>query len=117
MELSIGERIKERRKALKITGAKIREQVGISTGNLSDIEHGKCLPSAKALIQLAKTLDCSIDYILLGETLNSEKHAAPELTEPEELLLRQFRTLSEDEQEEILFIVQFKYDRALHSKK
>ena len=37
---SIGTRIKERRKELKLTQLEIKERAGISSGNMSDIERG-----------------------------------------------------------------------------
>lgn len=64
---SIGQRIKQRRKELGLTQANIREETGISTGNLSEIESANSLPSATAIIQLSKVLQCTTDYILLGK--------------------------------------------------
>lgn len=72
MDNLIGRRIAERRKSLGITGQQIRERTGISTGNLSGIEKGSSLPSAIALIGLSQILDCSIDWILKGESPISE---------------------------------------------
>lgn len=78
MDLEIGYRIKSKRKELNLTGAKIKELTGISTGNLSDIENGKVLPSATSLILLAQVFDCSIDYILLGKNRICEISISPE---------------------------------------
>lgn len=113
----IGLRIKERRKALKITGTQIKEKAGISTGNLSDIENGKSLPSAPALIQLSQILECSTDYILFGDTNNSEALKNSDFREFETQLLEQFRTLSKDDQEEILAMIQLKYNRQQKQEK
>lgn len=66
MNISIGERIKNRRKELNITQIQIQNATGISSGNMSGIESGKSLPSASALIELSKILNCSIDWILTG---------------------------------------------------
>ena len=54
MENMIGQRIKERRKELKITQTQIQQETSISSGNLSCIENGKYLPSAVALLELSK---------------------------------------------------------------
>lgn len=115
MNNMIGNRIKERRKSLKITGAQIKNETGISTGNLSEIENGKSLPSAISIIQLAKVLHCTTDYILLGKTPKSELPDASDLRDEEIRLLNQFRSLDQVDCEEILMIVQMKYDR--HMKK
>lgn len=115
MENMIGLRIKTRRKELKISGAQIKEKTGISTGNLSDIENGKVLPSAIALMQLSKTLGCSTDYILFGETLNSEhSHIRDDmfLCKSEENLINNFRELSDIDKEELIEILQMKLRRS-----
>lgn len=109
----IGERIKQRRNDLHLTQTDIREQTGISSGNMSDIERGNRLPAAGTLIQLSKALHCSIDYILTGESPDKENaiisHSGE--TSTEKMLIEQFRGLSEDDQEEIMMMVQLKYNR------
>jgi transcriptional regulator with XRE-family HTH domain len=109
----IGERIKQRRNDLHLTQTDIREQTGISSGNMSDIERGNRLPAAGTLIQLSKALHCSIDYILTGESPDKENtiisHSGENSTE--KMLIEQFRGLSEDDQEEIMMMVQLKYNR------
>ena len=66
--MSIGERIKQRRKELGLTLRDISAKTGISSGNLSEIENNKYLPSADKLISLCGVLDCSIDWILIGSS-------------------------------------------------
>lgn len=109
MDEMIGLRIKERRKYLNISGAQIKELTGISTGNLSDIENGKSLPSAMAIIQLSKILKCSTDYILLGRPLNSE------LIDPSDIrvdqLIKNFHNMSALDQDELLMIAQIKVSK------
>ena len=117
MDLMIGERIKNRRKELHLTGKQIKDAVGISTGNLSDIENGKILPSSSALIGLSKVLECSCDYILLGKSHISESSSNSNIRDSERILLEQFRNLPDDDQEEILMMVQLKYNRTQKSKK
>ena len=68
MDNMIGQRIKDRRKELKITQLQIQAQTSLSSGNLSCIENGRYLPSATALIELSKVLHCSIDWILTGDS-------------------------------------------------
>lgn len=99
MNDTIGQRIKKRRKELHITGSQIEKDTGISTGNLSDIENGKILPSANALIGLSKILKCSSDYILFGDShiLGQSKNSA--LPNSEQTLSSPSRTLATDNQE------------------
>lgn len=111
MDNMIGQRIKERRKALKITQTQIQENTSISSGNLSCIENGKYLPSATALVELSNILECSVDWILTGNSSISNNQAALDIKDSERTLLTQFKELSEDDQEEILMMVQLKYNR------
>lgn len=111
MENMIGQRIKDRRKELKITQTQIQQETSISSGNLSCIENGKYLPSAIALLELSKILDCSIDWILTGKSSISK---AQEILETkEETLLNGFRMLPEDEQQELIEILEMKL-RKIH---
>lgn len=105
MDLSIGERIKRRRKELNITQVQIKEVTGISSGNMSGIESGKSLPSASALIELSKILNCSIDWILTGNFPISEGVI---LSNIEEDLLTGFRELPEDDKDELIGILKMK---------
>lgn len=106
MELTIGQRIRTRRTELNISPKQLYSAIGISSGNLSDLENGKKLPSAKALIGLSTILDCSIDWILTGQTIST----AP-LRERESILLEIFRELPAADQEEIIDIVSIKRNR------
>ncbi len=110
MENMIGNRIKERRKALNITQTQIQLKTSISSGNLSCIENGKYLPSAVALLELSKILDCSIDWILTGQSSISE--SLPVLDNKESDLLHKFKELSADDQEEIIAIINIKLQKA-----
>lgn len=110
MENMIGSRIKERRKALNITQTRIQKETSISSGNLSCIENGKYLPSAIALLELSKILECSIDWILTGKSSISEPNII--LDNKENELLNKFRELSLDDQEEIMAIINIKFQRA-----
>lgn len=113
MDMSIGERIKNRRKELNITQVQIREATGISSGNMSGIESGKSLPSASALIELSKVLNCSIDWMLTGDSPISESII---LSNIEEKLLYGFRTLAEDDKDEIIGILNMKLRKTQRAK-
>lgn len=106
----IGERIKFRRKELGLTQLQIKQDVGISSGNLSDFENGNKLPSASTLIALSKALNCSIDWLLTGESFVPQTNSL--INENVERLLEGFQNLSADNQEEIIEIVELKLKRA-----
>lgn len=113
IDKSIGERIRLRRKELKITGKQIYEATGISTGNLSELEAGNTLPSSIALIGLSGILNCSTDWILTGKTLNVEQLTSGS---KDYRLWDSFSSLSDDDQEEILEFIDFKLKRAQRKK-
>ncbi|MCY6957820.1 helix-turn-helix domain-containing protein [Clostridium brassicae] len=62
----IGERIKSRRKNLRLTLRELGAECGVSATFLSDIETGKSLPSMERTAQIAKALKVPISW-LLGE--------------------------------------------------
>lgn len=107
----IGKRIAERRKSLGITGQQIKDQTGISTGNLSGIEKGNSLPSAAALIGLSKILNCSVDWILKGESLISEKHNEIDPTDDKTELLNNYSKLDSRGKHRIHTVIYEELDR------
>lgn len=109
MEQSIGERISNRRKELNLKLTQIQQSTGISTGNLSDIEHGKKLPSANTLILLSKILGCSTDWILTGKEFNGDNRNLSDESINSKLNL--FYDLTVYDQAEILMLIEMKYKR------
>lgn len=78
---AIGSKIRERRKALGITQEYIAEQLDVNPSHISNIECGRANPSLTALIKIANTLHCSVDFFIYGEytyQLESEKDDAIE---------------------------------------
>ena len=104
--LSIGTRIKQRRNELGLKQLQIKELTGISSGNLSDIENGNKLPSTPTLLLLSDTLNCSIDWILKGKSSNNEN--IPLSNEREKELLKGFRQLDQDDQDELMGLLALK---------
>lgn len=109
----IGTRIKKRRKELHLTQSEIKQAVGISSGNLSDIENGNRAPAIGTLYKLSTILQCSIDWIVTGKNVD---YPIVEISEHGELtgeltLLDGFRQLSKNDQDELLDILQIKLQR------
>lgn len=111
MDNMIGQRIKERRKELHITQTQIQEQTSVTSGNLSCIENGKYLPSAIALIELSRVLDCSVDWILTGESKITKNIKTLDILDSDQELLQYFHEMSADDQEELLLIAQMKANK------
>lgn len=116
MDMSfVGGRIKEKRLSLGLTQTQIMNKTGISSGNMSDIENGKKLPSSSTLCMLSNVLNCSIDWILTGEYPKCENLI--DLNEQEIKLVKQFRILDYENKEEILDIIDLKISRVKRATK
>ena len=67
----VGERIKARRLELGWTQDQLAQKAGISKSFLSDLENGKRSVGAENLLDIARALGVSIDFLMTGEA--SEK--------------------------------------------
>lgn len=125
--MTIGERIHTRRKYLRLTMKDIFSREGIQTGNLSELEHDKYLPSVQTLISLSRVLDCSIDWILTGmehsDSLNSNIGRSEILScdgkpleESEIDLVAMYRLLDDRDKEDVFDSVNLKYEKASGKK-
>jgi transcriptional regulator with XRE-family HTH domain len=82
-DMSLGERIKEQRTKLGWTQDALAEKAGISKGFLSDLENSKRNVSADTLLDLAKVLGLSLDYLMTGE--DGERNVREAVEIPAEL--------------------------------
>lgn len=80
---SIGARIRKARKDKNLTLSDVREATGLSTGNLSELENNKFMPSAGALISLKNLFEVSVDWLLTGEDPYSESFPETEYSADE----------------------------------
>lgn len=62
----MGNRIKVRRKELKIKQAELAEALEISNNHMSSIENGRQKPSLDTFVGICKQLNVTPDYLLLG---------------------------------------------------
>ena len=60
----VGIRIRLRRRQLKISQIRLSESSGLSIPYLSLVENGRKRPSLHVIIEIAKALDLSLDYLL-----------------------------------------------------
>jgi transcriptional regulator with XRE-family HTH domain len=63
----VGERIKTRRLELEWTQDQLAQKAGISKSFLSDLENGKRSVGAENLLDIARALGVSIDYLMTGK--------------------------------------------------
>jgi transcriptional regulator with XRE-family HTH domain len=98
--MALGERIKSRRLELEWTQDALAQKAGISKGFLSDVENGKRGVGADTLLDIARVLGMSLDYLMKGtpdeRAARSEveiPHALAELADANSLSFRQTLTL------------------------
>jgi transcriptional regulator with XRE-family HTH domain len=80
--MKLGERIKERRTALGWTLDVLAQKAGLSKGFLSDVENAKRSVSAEHLLDLARVLGLSLDYLMTGEEEQQNAQAIVEIPGP-----------------------------------
>lgn len=62
----IGQRIRTRRKALKMNQAELAELLGISNNHMSSIENGKHSTKLETFLKLCECLKTTPNHLLLG---------------------------------------------------
>ena len=83
-----GDRLRDLRKAKGLSQDDLAERVGLSKQQLYRIENGKSAnPGADLLVQLAKELECSIDYLVGLVDEPSDHYRKQDLTPLQERLL------------------------------
>jgi len=65
--MNLGERIRNRRQALKITQKELAQALGLTPQHISAIEQDKRTPSLSFLTKAAEELGVSIDYLVSGK--------------------------------------------------
>lgn len=64
--MSFNDRVKQRRKALKLTQQAVADKVGISRSAVNSWEMGDHIPGGKAAMALPKVLQCSWEWLETG---------------------------------------------------
>ena len=65
--MSLGQRIRGRRKVLAITQRQLAEALGLTPQHISAIEKDKRAPSLTSLAKMAEELGVTIDYLVTGK--------------------------------------------------
>lgn len=87
----------------------VGKEMGVSSGIISTWKKEGYFPSGEMLIKVANYFDCSIDYLVGRSDLIKVQNS--EFSSDEMLLLEQLRTLPEDSQSEIMYLVNYKYEQ------
>ena len=73
----VGERIKKRRAELGWTQDQLAQKAGLSKSFLSDLENGKRSVGAENLLEIARALGVSIDFLMTGEASQDQQAEVP----------------------------------------
>ena len=73
----VGERIKARRLELEWTQDQLAQKAGISKSFLSDLENGKRSVGAENLLDIARALGVSIDFLMTGQASQDQPTEVP----------------------------------------
>lgn len=65
--MSLGQRIRKRRQAMKLTQQQLAKALGQTSQHVSAIEQDKRAPSLTSLAKLAEELGVSVDYLVAGK--------------------------------------------------
>ncbi len=86
--------------------SQVKEQTGLSTGNLSDIENNRYQPSAKALNRLGLCYDAPVDWFLYGGDVKLVARESPgaygDVSQAEAHLITLYRSLDEGGQKRLM---------------
>jgi len=79
IKLLLGKRIRELRKARKMTQEELAERIGIGTPNISYFETGKFSPAIETLQKIAQVLDVEVYELYMFKPLKSTNEIKTEL--------------------------------------
>jgi transcriptional regulator with XRE-family HTH domain len=65
--MSLGERIRKQRQAMKLTQQELGKGLGLTPQHISAIEQDKRTPSLASLAKIAEELGVSVDYLVTGK--------------------------------------------------
>lgn len=77
---SVGEKIKQRRKKLKISADRLAQQIGVSRNTLLRWESGRSVPDIEKLYSIANLLDTTFEY-MVGSSIEQTSDGFSKLNE------------------------------------
>lgn len=116
-------RIKELRQSQNLTQKELAEKVGFNQTAIGKYERNELEPNLETLKKLSILFECSIDYLIghsddFGNVTVQQKSPAPSLSQEEQDLLNDFRSLPRPEQAQASEYVHFLAQRrGIYKKK
>jgi len=103
---SIAEKVKYIRTSRKMNQTDFSQAISISQGRLSEIEQGKCKPSAETLIAISKCFKVDLNWLLLEDNNN----VAP-LSDYEKQLISITKEMTKNDILDVIDYAQFKLSK------
>ena len=69
----LGERLQEQRNLKNLSQKEVADAINVSASVVSNYENGERTPSLEILVALARLFQCSTDYLLGFEKIESDK--------------------------------------------
>lgn len=107
--MSIGDRIKQRRKELNLTQPQLAKILGVSKGTIGNYESNICAPNEKVLLKLFSALQCDANFLYQDNDMivKKEKKITPHETE----IIKKYRRLDEHGTKMVEFVLDEEYLR------
>ena len=75
----IGQRIKQKRKAIRLTQEKLAEELSVTVGYVSQIEGGRVKVNLEMLGKIATILNCDVGYLVSGTVSEQSVYLSAEI--------------------------------------
>ena len=114
-------RLRELRQFSNLTQREVAEKLSTTQTTIGKYERGELQPSIETLIKLSELFECSIDYLLGREddfgNITLATSSAPALSQEENNLLEDFRSLPRQEKAQATEYVHYLAQRRGQTKK
>lgn len=105
--MNLGEKIKEKRKRMKMTQKALSEQSGVSLSFISDIENGRTFPSIPTMLKICEALDLP-PYMLFLDEKSTEVMEHPQSYSTLERYLKDYDSWPAVDKEDLVKFLNYK---------
>lgn len=84
--IGIGNRVREKRRELKLTQEALAERVGISTSFIGHIERAEKVASVETMMKIAYAMDTTLDYLVCGIVFRCNRERCPVFADIDQML-------------------------------
>ena len=114
--MSIGDRIKQRRKELNLTQPQLAEIVGVSKGTIGNYESNLCSPNEKVLFKLFSALNCDANFLYQDNIKEKGSENGKRITAKETEIINKYRRLDDHGAKVVDFVLEEEYNRSIEEE-